>query len=79
MPWYKIEINLGISDKLAKYILETYSGDAHANIPVFDRSGNYTKIIAFAPSLAAINNALTDIRTRLVEVEETQYNPPPPP
>lgn len=75
MPWYKIEINVGISDKLAAYIHTTYGGTGHANIPVFERKGNYTKIIAFAPSQAAINNALQDLRTHLVEVEETTYSP----
>jgi len=69
MPWYKIELNVGISDKLADYIVTTY-GNAGQNIRTFERIGNYTKIIAFANSLAAINAALNDIRTRLVEVEE---------
>ena len=78
MPWYKIEINLGISDKLANYIITRYGGVGHINLPVFERRGNYTKIIAFAPSQAAVNNALQDLRTRLVEVEETTYNPEQP-
>jgi hypothetical protein len=74
MPWYKIELNLGISDKLANYIMTTY-GNEGQNIAIFERTGNYTKIIAFANSLAAINTALTDIRNHLVEVEETTYSP----
>lgn len=74
MPWYKIELHVGISDKLADWIMATY-GNAGQNIAVFEKSGNYTKIIAFANSLAAINTALTEIRNRLVQVEETTYNP----
>ena len=74
MPWYKIEFNIGISDKLAKYILDTYGGGGQT-IKVFEREGNYTKIIAFAASQAGINNALQDLRTRIVEVEETTYSP----
>jgi hypothetical protein len=74
MPWYKIELNVGISDKLAQYIQTTYGG-AGQTIKIFERQGNYTKIIAFANSLAAVNNALTDIRNHLVEVEETVYSP----
>jgi len=69
MPWYKIELNVGISDKLADYIYNTY-GNAGQNIRTFERIGNYTKIIAFANTLAGINTAMNDIRTRLVEVEE---------
>jgi hypothetical protein len=69
MPWYKIELNVGISDKLADYIIATY-GNAGQNIRRFERTGNYTNIEAFANSLAAVNTALTDIRTRLVEVNE---------
>ena len=76
MPWYKIELNVGISDKLANYIVTTYGGGGQT-IKIFERAGNYTKIIAFAGSLAGINNALSDIRTRLVEVEETTYSPGP--
>ena len=71
MPWYKIELNLGISDKLFRYITDTYSNNGE-NIKSFLREENYTKIIAFAPSLAAVNNALADIRTRLVEVEKIE-------
>jgi hypothetical protein len=74
MPWYKIEINVGISDKLAQYILTTYGGGGQT-IKVFERQGNYTKIIAFAASQAAVNNALQDLRTRIVEVEEIDYSP----
>jgi hypothetical protein len=74
MPWYKIELNVGISDKLASYIQTTYGGGGQT-IKVFDRQGNYTKIIAFANSLAAVNAALTDIRNRLVEVIEVDYSP----
>ena len=74
MPWYKIEFNIGISDKLAQYILTTYGGSGQT-IKVFERQGNYTKIIAFANSQAAINNALQDLRTRIVEVEEVNYSP----
>ena len=68
MPWYKIELNIGISDKLANYITTTYGGPGV--IFSFERTGNYTKIIAQAPSQAAVNNALADLRTRLAEVEE---------
>ena len=76
MPWYKIELNVGISDKLADYIQTTY-GNNNQNIKVFERTGNYTKIIAFAGTLAGINNALSDIRTRIVEVAELpDYSPP---
>jgi hypothetical protein len=74
MPWYKIELNVGISDKLANYISTTYGGGGQT-IKIFERQGNYTKIIAFANSLAAVNAALTDIRNHLVEVEETVYSP----
>jgi hypothetical protein len=74
MPWYKIEFNIGISDKLANYILTTYGGGGQT-IKVFDRQGNYTKIIAFANSQAAVNTALQDLRTRIVEVEEVDYSP----
>lgn len=74
MPWYKIEFNIGISDKLANYIMSTYGGGGQT-IKVFERQGNYTKIIAFANSLAAINVALTDLRNRIVEVEEISYSP----
>ena len=74
MPWYKIELNVGISNKLADYIIATYGGAGQA-IKIFERAGNYTKIIAFAGSQAGINNALADIRNRLVEVEETVYSP----
>ena len=76
MPWYKIELNVGISDKLARYILTTYGG-AGQTIKVFDRQGNYTKIIAFAATQAGVNTALNDIRTRIVEVEEIEYSPGP--
>lgn len=69
MPWYTIEINLGISDKLAKYITDTYSNQGQ-NIKSFEREGNYTKITAFANNQTQVNAALTDIRTRLVEVHE---------
>jgi hypothetical protein len=74
MPWYKIEFNIGISDKLANYILTTYGGEGQT-IRVFERQGNYTKIIAFANSQAAINTALNDLRARIVEVEEVDYSP----
>ena len=74
MPYYLIELNVGISDKLANYIMTTYGG-ASGNIKRFERSGNYTKIIAFAATQTQINNALQDIRTRLAEVEETTYEP----
>jgi hypothetical protein len=74
MPWYKIELNVGISNKLADYIVSTYGG-AGQTIKIFERQGNYTKIIAFAASQAGINSALTDIRNRIVEVEETTYSP----
>lgn len=74
MPWYKIEFNIGISDKLAQYIMTTYGG-AGQTIKVFERQGNYTKIIAFANSQAGINAALNDLRTRIVEVEEVDYSP----
>lgn len=68
MPWYKIELNVGISDKLADYIVTTYGGPG--TIFSFERQENYTKIIAQAPSQTAVNNALADLRTRLAEVEE---------
>lgn len=68
MPWYLIELNLGISDKLASYIMTTYG--TTGNIKVFERQGNYTKIIAFAVSQAAINVALNDLKNRLAEVTE---------
>lgn len=74
MPYYKIELNVGISDKLADYIMTTYGG-ATGNIKIFERTGNYTKIIAFAVSQTAINTALNDIRNRIAEVEETTYDP----
>jgi hypothetical protein len=74
MPWYKIEFNIGISDKLAQYILTTY-GNGGQTIKVFERQGNYTKIIAFAGSQAGINAALNDLRARIVEVEEVDYSP----
>jgi hypothetical protein len=74
MPWFKIELNVGISDKLASYIHTTYGGGGQT-IKIFERQGNYTKIIAFANSLAAVNGALTDIRNHLVEVEEIAYSP----
>lgn len=74
MPYYLIEINVGISDKLANYILATYDGVTN-NIKVFEREGNYTKIIAFANSPAAINVALSDIKTRIAEVTEITYDP----
>jgi hypothetical protein len=73
MPWYLIELNVGISDKLAAYIQATYGSTG--NIRVFERQGNYTKIIAFANGQAAINTAINDIRTRIVEVNETVYDP----
>lgn len=66
MPTYKIELNVGISDKLADYIVSTYG----ANITRFERQRNYTTIIAFAATPQAINNALADLRTRLAEVTE---------
>jgi hypothetical protein len=76
MPWYQIELNVGISDKLASYILTTY-GNNNQTIKVFERQGNYTKIIAFASTLGAINTALTDIRNRIAEVTELpDYTPP---
>jgi hypothetical protein len=68
MPWYLIELNVGISDKLANYIQTTYGGTG--NIKIFERQGNYTKIIAFAVGQGAINTALTDIRTKIAEVTE---------
>jgi hypothetical protein len=74
MPWYKVELNLGISNKLADYIVATYGGGGQ-NIKIFERAGNYTKIIAFAANITAINTALNDIRNHLVEVEETTYSP----
>lgn len=74
MPYYLIELNIGISDKLANYIIATYGSTG--NIVKFERSGNYTKIIAFAPSQTAINNALNDLRTRIAEVQETSWTPP---
>ena len=76
MPWYQIELNVGISDKLAQYIMTTYGG-AGQTIKVFQRQGNYTKIIAFAPTETAINNALQDVRTRIAEVQEIEYTPGP--
>lgn len=77
MPWYQIELNVGISDKLASYIVTTY-GNNNQTIKVFERQGNYTKIIAFANTQAAINTALTDIRNRIAEVTELpDYTPPP--
>jgi len=74
MPWYLIEFNFGISDKLAKYITDTYSNNGK-NIISFEREGNYTRISAFANNQTQINNALTDLRNRLVEVREilTQF------
>lgn len=74
MPYYLIEINVGISDKLADYIKTTYSGPTN-NIKVFERANNYTKIIAFANSQAAINVALNDIRTHIVDVTEITFDP----
>ena len=68
MPWYKIELNVGISDKLADYIVATYGPGG--NIWSIERATNYTKIIAQAPNQTAVNNALTDLRTRLAEVQE---------
>lgn len=68
-PWYLIELNVGISDKLAKYIVDTYSNQGK-NIIAFEREGNYTKITAFANNQTQVNNALTDIRNRLAEVRE---------
>ena len=69
MPWYLIELNVGISDKLAKYITDTYSNQGK-NIISFEKQGNYTKIVAFANNQTQVNNALQDIRTRLAEVSE---------
>lgn len=66
MPYYKIELNLGISDKLADYITTTYG----ANITKFERKGNYTLVIAYAETQTQINAALLDLRTRLAEVTE---------
>jgi len=74
MPYYLIELNVGISDKLADYIKATYGGGT-GNIKRFERQGNYTKIIAFANSLAAVNGALNDIRTRIAEVQEIEFDP----
>ena len=68
MPWYKIELNVGISDKLSDYIMATYG--AGGNIYIIEKTGNYTKILAQAPSQTAVNNVLADLRTRLAEVEE---------
>lgn len=73
MPWYKIELNLGISDKLAEYIMTTYGSTG--NIKVFERQGNYTKIIAFAVGPAAIATALNDLKNRLAEVTEITFDP----
>lgn len=66
MPYYKIELNVGISDKLADYIMTTYG----LNITKFERKGNYTIIIAYAETQQQINTALLDIRTRIAEVTE---------
>lgn len=66
MPTYKIELNVGISDKLASYIMATYGN----NISRFERQGNYTLIVAFAADSAQINAALNDLRTRIAEVTE---------
>jgi hypothetical protein len=74
MPYYLIELNVGISDKLADYIYATYSGVTN-NIKRFERQGNYTRIIAFANSQAAVNVALNDIKTRLAEVTEITFDP----
>jgi hypothetical protein len=68
-----IELNVGISDKLAAHIQTTYGSTG--NIKVFERQGNYTKIIAFAVGPGAINTALTDIRNRIAEVTEITYDP----
>jgi len=74
MPWYQIEINVGISDKLADYIRSTY-GNNNQTIKLFERQGNYTKIIAFANTQAAVNTALNDIKSRIAEVIEIDFSP----
>lgn len=66
MPYYKIELNVGISDKLADYIMTTYG----LNITKFERKGNYTIVVAYAETQQGINVALNDIRTRIAEVTE---------
>ena len=68
-PWYLIEYNLGISEKLYRYITDTYSNNGK-NIISFDREGNYTKITMFATDQSEIDTIQSDIGQRLVEVSE---------
>lgn len=66
MPTFKITLNFGISNRLRDYIIQTYG----ANIKSVQTSKNITAFIANAPSQAALDSALADIRSRLVEIEE---------
>jgi hypothetical protein len=66
MPTYKISLNFGISLKLRDYIIQTYN----ANIRSIQTSKNFTAFIADAPSQQALDAALADIRSKLVEIEE---------
>lgn len=69
MPQYKIYLNFAISDRLRDYIQTTYE----ANILSWNIARNMTAVRVQAPSQAALDAALTDIRSRLVEIQE--YNP----
>ena len=69
MPEFKVTINLGVSDRLRQYIITTYG----ANIKQMAINASETAFIVNAPSQAALDAALADIRTHLVEIEP--YNP----
>lgn len=66
MAIFKIYFNFMLSDRLLDYIKATYS----ANIISFVQKRNAYEIRVQAPSQAALDGALADIRSRLVEIQE---------
>lgn len=68
MPIFKIHMNFGISDRLKEYIRATYG----ANIRVTGDARNYTFFRVQAPSMASLDAAMLDIRSRLVEIEQVE-------
>lgn len=66
MPQYRITLNFQISDRLKEYIRTTYA----SYILTVSESVNLTSFKVQAPSQSALDGALADIRSKLVEIEE---------
>lgn len=66
MPFFRIILNFQISERLKDYIRTTYA----SNILTMREGRNMTAFKVTAPSQTALDTAMADIRSRLVEIEE---------